>query len=238
MTTIRMMNKSLKLTEDEHLQVIAAVHTQLVEHVAPMWDRREPVVLEVTDPSENPGHSILVCFDDADQANALGYHEVDPVTGQPYGKYFYNDVMNNGGQVLTTPMSVSVTASHEACEMFVDPACNRWADINGQEAVALEVCDPVESGSYEINGVSVSDFLTPMWFDPSPPPGVPYNYLNSLANPFQMASGGYQVVETEAQQQQQFARLRSVRWDPAYPEWKKETKTFEASRTYRRLNLR
>lgn len=44
---------------------------------------------------------------------------------------------------------MSITASHEIIEMLA----NR------------EICDPVQYHWYQINGVAVSDFVTPSWYD-------------------------------------------------------------------------
>jgi len=47
----------------------------------------------------------------------------------------------------------SVTFSHEVMETLADP-----------QMTGREVCDPVQDGSYWLDGVQVSDFVTPAWF--------------------------------------------------------------------------
>jgi len=62
--------------------------------------------------------------------------------------------------------SVSVGASHEICEMAVDP----WLNSAYQDAEgtfwAGEICDPVEDDQYgyDVGGVLLTDFVTPNWF--------------------------------------------------------------------------
>ena len=51
--------------------------------------------------------------------------------------------------------------------MFVDPNCNLWASDGKTRNYSFEVCDPVEAPTYDVDGVSVSNFVTPAWFDPT-----------------------------------------------------------------------
>jgi len=58
--------------------------------------------------------------------------------------------------------------SHELLEMLADPWINWCATGNDSKIYALEVCDAVEADDlgYDIDGVRVSDFVTPAWFEP------------------------------------------------------------------------
>ena len=53
--------------------------------------------------------------------------------------------------------------------MLADPWINWCAQGTDGKIYALEVCDAVESDKlgYEIDGVMVSDFITPAWFEPT-----------------------------------------------------------------------
>src|SRR5262249_47764695 len=57
---------------------------------------------------------------------------------------------------------------------------------------AYEACDAVEADDlgYEIDGVLVSDFCLPTWWEP-PRTGTPVDYLKHIRHPLQLASGGY-----------------------------------------------
>jgi len=55
------------------------------------------------------------------------------------------------------------------------------------------VCDPSEDTSfgYTVNGVVVSDFYTPNFFDPVTAAGVRYSYSGAIKKPRQVLEGGY-----------------------------------------------
>ncbi len=58
----------------------------------------------------------------------------------------------------------------------------------------MELCDPPEAGSYDLNGVKVSDFILPAFYNPGEEPWSPYHhysYLNAIAKPRTVAPGGY-----------------------------------------------
>ncbi|MBO3749799.1 hypothetical protein J5X84_27270 [Streptosporangiaceae bacterium NEAU-GS5] len=93
----------------------------------------------------------------------------------------------------------TLTASHEALEMLADPFGNRLqaADsIKSDQGIVeylVEVCDPCEAVqfSYLINGVVVSDFYLPSYFDPVAVPGNRYSFTGSIERPLQVAEDGY-----------------------------------------------
>jgi hypothetical protein len=87
--------------------------------------------------------------------------------------------------------------SHELLEMLLDPSANYWAnDGDGKNLYALEACDAVESNDYLINGIAMSDFLYPAFFDPYARPGARLNHVvsSSPSGPLVTADGGYQIV--------------------------------------------
>ena len=63
----------------------------------------------------------------------------------------------------------------------------------GRVNFLVEVCDPCEASdfAYSVNGVFVSDFYTPNYFDPVPAPGVRYSYSGWISAPRQVLYGGY-----------------------------------------------
>lgn len=135
----------------------------------------------------------LVLLDDSDVANALGYHDLTP-EGLPLGKVFANTDKKYG-------LLVGVTASHELLEMVLDPMINLVAeDTKRGVFVAYEACDAVEADNlgYEINGVRVSDFVLPNFFNPLAInyQGASYSHLENIHAPFQLAPGGYESVYT------------------------------------------
>jgi hypothetical protein len=144
------------------------------------------------------GHWWLVVLDDSDQAGALGYHDTTP-EGLPLGKVFAKSDQQFG-------MQWSVTASHELLEMLGDPAINLTAlsmtafDIS-QNVVgrlyAYEVCDACEADAdgYDIDGVLVSDFVYPAWFESFRTTGsTQFDQHLRITDPFQLLPGGYAMV--------------------------------------------
>jgi len=111
--------------------------------------------------------------------------------------------------------------------MYIDPNCNLWANDGQGSAYSFEVCDPVEAPSYAISGVSVSNFVTPSWFDPLAPAGAQLDKLGHLTAPFSILKGGYVVYESAGKEQQKYG--------DEFPEWRKEMKAGPAARTQRRV---
>ena len=100
----------------------------------------------------------------------------------------------------------TVDASHEILEMLVDPYGNRMQssvaieivkgkikDGTGQFGYLVEACDPCEDNryAYTINGVAVSDFITPHFYDPLVTPGTRYSFTGAIKGPRQILPGGY-----------------------------------------------
>jgi hypothetical protein len=135
---------------------------------------------------------------------------------QPYAK------------VIATPKddSWSIDASHETLEMLVDPYGNRMQssvaieikgnkilDGTGQYGYLVEACDPCEDDKYgyTINGVVVSDFITPHFYDPLVTPGTRYSFTGALKGPRQILPGGYiSWVNNETDEWQQLLYLSAT----------------------------
>jgi hypothetical protein len=132
--------------------------------------------------------------------------------------------------VIATPESEewTIDASHETIEMLVDPAGNRLqssqaiaptdkgtTDTDGQFSYLVEACDPCEADdyAYPINGIAVSDFITPHFYDPTTTPGTRYSFTGAVKAPRQLLPGGYiSYVNVETDEWQQ------ILWvDPSKP---------------------
>jgi hypothetical protein len=122
-------------------------------------------------------------------------------------------------EVVATPGSDgwTVAASHETLEMLVDPSGNKLQSSQaieisggkiqggtGQFDYLVEACDPCEADNfaYAIQGIAVSDFLTPHYYDASATPGTRYSFTGAIKSPREILPGGY------------------ISWiDPATDEW-------------------
>ena len=166
------------------------------QHFLPIWGY--PVKLYNTKAAK-PTDWQFIYFDDADTAGALGYHDLT-VKGQPVSKIF----------VKTTQQAnevVSVTACHELFEMVIDPIANLWAENSDGTEYAYEMCDPVEEDTFLVDGVEMSNFVHPAWFEPfKHPPGTKFDHLGLLKTPFTMTKGGYVILKRRARSRE--IRLR------------------------------
>jgi hypothetical protein len=115
---------------------------------------------------------------------------------QPYSK------------VIVTPGSDdwTIDASHETVEMLVDPYGNRLqtsnaitvnqgqiGDAEGKYEYLVEACDPCEANNcaYQIDGILVSDFITPDFYDPAATASARYSFSGAVKKPRQILPGGY-----------------------------------------------
>jgi len=132
----------------------------------------------------------LVFLDDSDQADALAYHDLTN-DGQPISKVFVKTIQADNS-------SLSVGATHELCEMAVDPWLNSAYQDESGTFWAGEVCDPVEDDQYgyQINGILVTDFATPNWFG--------HKYAQATIDFKQHANAQFQVL----------ANGYAQKWDP------------------------
>lgn len=115
----------------------------------------------------------------ADQPGALGYHDKTP-TGQPFAKVFPLLDAQDGA-------AWQQTVSHEAIEAACDPETNVIMQSPDGTLWAAEQCDACEQGVVTIDGVPLSDFLTPPWYGAGQGPS---NWLQTL-QPGEVGPGGY-----------------------------------------------
>ena len=139
------------------------------QYFLPVWGY--PVKLYNT-VAAKPSDWQFIYFDNADVANALGYHDLTH-KGQPVSKVFVKTT-------LADNQSVSVTACHELFEMVIDPLANLWAEASDGVEYAYEMSDPVEEDTFKVDGIEMSNFVHPSWFEPfKHPPGA--NSIISVA---------------------------------------------------------
>ncbi len=165
--------------------LIAAMQVFVDRHVAPVWGT--PAKL-IKSKDFVKGAWAMVFLDDADQPGALAYHDLTP-DGLPQSKVFVKTTLENNDLV-------SVSASHELVEMLVDPAINLMTTGPDPKTIyAYESADPVEALNFPVNGIAMSDFVYPAYFEAFHKPGsVQFDRLKKVKKPFQILSGGYQII--------------------------------------------
>ena len=183
---IAVVNESTVCTDAEVAAWVPALKTQALRDFCPAWGVTPPEDVYFT---ASPAASdwLLVILDTSDQAGALGYHDLT-AAGLPLSKVFAASDKQVGD-------SVSVTASHEHCEMLGDP----WIDsvVQGPDGVlrAFEAADACEDDQwgYEIDGVKVSDFVYPAWFGSgsSPAANGSLDFQGHIQKVGELLAGGY-----------------------------------------------
>ena len=188
------------------LQVTAALQKQVTRDFVPTWgfpatvDAFEDLtsvpndyhhVIIFDDPNELAGRleeqigerPAEMLLDEFQRGSVSGIH-LNELTRQPFALVAASDAW-------------TVVLSHEVLEMLADPSGNHL--IAGPHPTRqelrvkylIEVCDPCQSHWYPVNGVPVSDFYTPRYFDPVEVPAVRYSFTGSIHAPRQILEGGY-----------------------------------------------
>lgn len=187
---VSVINASNKaVTEAELARAVPVLQKQIRRDFAPTWGIDAEVALVARGQTPPPGSWWLVILDNSDQAGALGYHDLTS-EGLPLGKVFAGTDKQFG-------YKWTVTASHELLEMLGDPDINltvfSQSTAKAGALVAYEVCDPCEDDAYgyDIDGITVSDFVYPTWFESFRSGDTQFDQQNQIRRPFALLSGGY-----------------------------------------------
>jgi hypothetical protein len=159
------------VTNAEAQKVIRAINRQIKEDFMPYWGIGATLRLEGNSVTQKPrrqsladmrGEAILYLWD-RESRDAAGYHDKNN-SGIPYGVVYLN-------LAKELDKNWSVTFSHEALELIADPEINLMVagphpnrKIKRHVLHDYEMCDPVQAESYEIDGISVSNFILPLYF--------------------------------------------------------------------------
>ena len=183
--TIACFNKATTALGVDFDALIAAMQMYVDKYVAPVWGT--PAKL-IKSKGFVKGAWAMVFLDNADQPGALAYHDLTP-DGLPQSKVFVKTTIENHDLV-------SVSASHELVEMLVDPAIKLMTTGPDPKVIyAYESADPVEALSFRVNGIPMSDFVYPSYFeDFHKPSSVSFDHLKKVKKPFQILAGGYQII--------------------------------------------
>lgn len=200
---IAVINQSTVVANEDARRMTQACAKQM-DDFCDVWSRLRIAVTFYTSPGDVPeGMPTLSIGDDAKEPGAFAWHSQN-TKGAIIGLIGAQTNLDAGGGILSGSPSVSSDLSHELLETAVDPFVNLWADMpNGKSEVAREVCDPVQDESYEIDGVAVSSWVYPAWFNDRLPVGEPVDKLGSLSRPFTRTSGGYFVLRADGRTRQE-----------------------------------
>lgn len=182
-----------KISDVDILFQAEAMAIQMREHIAPLWDEEPPGIAFYGKAEKIPPDqaAVLAYVDDDGNADSAGYHA--DIAGLVYG-------LIDVGQSRIP----SRTASHEAGEMYANCRLSRKVLGPKDRLYYVEIMDPVQEDTYEIEvnvlgetrKVLVSDFVTPAWYG-LPGKDTRTTFLGNPLPPFQVAAGGYQIVEEQ-----------------------------------------
>jgi len=189
-TKVAVINSSSVVSDDDVQAAVPALQTQVTRDFAPAWGTDADVTFVPSGKKPPAGAWWLVVLDDSDAAGALGYHDLTN-DGLPLSKVFAKSDQQYG-------FNWTVTASHELLEMLADPDINLTVFVqssaNAGVLYAREVCDACEADAlgYDIDGVTVTDFVYPAWFESfRKAKSTQFDHKKHLTKPFELAAGGY-----------------------------------------------
>ena len=189
---IAVVNLSDDVDDDSLLDAIRAISKQLQYDLPSLWSvDAELALVSSSDVSKDPellrGDAVLYLCDLPDGED-VGFHRANHLD-VPYGYVF-----TKLAETLDEPWSVAL--SHEALEMVIDPQLNQF--VVGPDPKSpgntvqyyKEICDAVQKSRYSIGDIEVSNFVSPDFFNLTPPRGRTVFHGNSIA-PFTVLPGGY-----------------------------------------------
>jgi hypothetical protein len=181
---LALVSETERVSSSELARVAAALNKQATRDITQLWGVQASVDAFINLEDVPLGYWPMVVRDDIGFPGAAGIHLDED--GQPFALIQHSN-------------SWSLTASHEAVEMMVDPLGDRLIagpslkEDQGRVEYLVEVADPSEAAQfgYTINGILMSDFYGPRFFDPVAAQGVQYSFTGAITEPRQVLRGGY-----------------------------------------------
>jgi hypothetical protein len=176
--------------QKELLQVTSALQTQVIRDFARFWD--VPAVVSAFESLEDvPPHYIPIAITQ------------DELPGRR--RAFHFTLGGSAFALIKYEEDWSLAASHELLEILCDPTGQVTAggpsllDLQkkpnqrpqGDVDYLLEISDACETQTYKIDGVLVSDFVTPQFYDAVAIKGERYSFTGTITSPLTLLRGGY-----------------------------------------------
>ncbi|HEV8286021.1 MAG TPA: hypothetical protein VGQ09_17050 [Chitinophagaceae bacterium] len=187
-----------KLTDAEIQTVICAINRQVKEDYESYWSLGATLRLEghsnkspnTQSPADMRGDAVIYLWDKSNVDDAIGYHVLNN-RGIPFG-FVFLDIAEELGEEW------SVTLSHEALELIGDPEVNLpvagpHPDPSKKRNVFhwYEMCDAVQTETYKIDGISVSNFILSLYFTGGDEFDGRNDFLGSSLKSFGVNPGDY-----------------------------------------------
>jgi hypothetical protein len=203
---IALVSLTSNISPSAFLQVAAALQKQVTRDFMPAWGLPATVNPFADIASIPSDYHVVVVFDDsAELAERLEFgigpeaaaRLIDLFDRDQLAGVHLNEFTRQPFALVEAAGAWTVTLSHEVLEMIADPFGNKLiaAALRGDPArrvnYLVEICDPCLSTFYPVNGVPVSDFYTPQYFDPVRTEGTRYSFTGEIERPLQILEGGY-----------------------------------------------
>lgn len=188
MQNIIIISQTNKISALELTKVVKAIQFQITNHLAPFWALDANLII-----SDKPkaGDWIAIIKDEISEPLIDGWHTVK--NGVPFAEIrFTNDW--------------SYSLSHELIEMLANPYIQE-TDQNDNVFVMQEIADATNKLGYEIDGVKVSNFVTPDYYNAidgnfldyvlgkvgfkTETQPLKYDYMGVLKRPLEIYEGGF-----------------------------------------------
>ena len=181
---VALVSKTRHIKTSDLTKVSAALQKQATRDLGPSWGIDATVYAFEFLKDVPAGYWPIIIRDNIHEPGAAGYH-TDKYK-QPFALVQYDE-------------GWALTSSHEMCEMLVDPFGSRLVASGsikqgqGRVSYLVEVCDPCEDEAfaYSVNGIFLSDFYTPHYFDPVTSSAVRYSFSGGVKKPKQVLKNGY-----------------------------------------------
>ena len=196
---ITVLNHSKEVSTTDLRAAIRAINRQIARDFEPFWDLGATLKLGKTAGKRPAGWSgdavvhLLENIPKADAGVGVSFHDAT-ATGLPYGFVFTRMIEEVEANLawVTWPAMLS----HEVLELIADQQLNLLVkgphpDHPSRDVFHFrEVCDPVQSQTYEVLGVKVSYFVLPHYYNAEGVEGGRNNFLYTGLKAFRWSDGG------------------------------------------------
>jgi len=177
-------------TRDIPIDDIANAINRQLEHFARGWGEQAWTIVRDL---HRQGFRVVLRDHSTDPDSVADHFRLG---GKPIASVYARDILESKDGSWTRGVnSVSAAVSHEVVEVLADPISLNYIDGLDDWMYALEVADPTQDDIYDIDGVAVSNFTYPDYWNPwgEKRRGHPLDHLGLVARPFEVRAGGYLV---------------------------------------------
>jgi hypothetical protein len=186
---IALVSEIKATSKTDLVQIAAALQKQVAKDLRPIWNIDATVEVFNTLQDVPRAYWPIIIKKETGFVGVGGIHSIKDA--QPFAVVAYNTDFDR----LTFAISRQLVA------MLVDPSGNRVISApspnpvdNGKTVdVLVEIVTPMQGKEYgyRIDGVLVSDFVTPAFFDPSQTKGSSFSFNNAVKEPLSILNGGF-----------------------------------------------